>query len=160
MIFLTIGTQLGFDRLVQAVDAWAEQNPSETVIAQIGQGQYKPKYMEYTEFLSPTLLNQRMSEANLLVAHAGMGTLLTALRMQKPIVIMPRKAELKEQRNDHQFATAKWISKYDSVQVAWDESEIAAILNARAKLQTGKPFPEYANEDLLFKLSNYIEKVV
>ena len=48
MIFLTVGTQFGFDRLVKAVDEAIERRfIQEKVYAQIGPGRYLPKQMEY-----------------------------------------------------------------------------------------------------------------
>ena len=48
MIFLAVGTQFGFDRLVKVVDeAIGRQLIQDTVFAQIGPGSYLPKRMEY-----------------------------------------------------------------------------------------------------------------
>jgi UDP-N-acetylglucosamine transferase subunit ALG13 len=42
MIFVTVGSQMPFDRLVEAVDGWVGQTTRE-VLAQIGDSQLKPK---------------------------------------------------------------------------------------------------------------------
>ena len=85
MIFVTIGTQLPFNRLVKAVDAWAGRNPSMKVFAQVGPGADLPQHMEYVEFVPPSQVTQLMNEAELIVSHAGMGSVLTALRYQRNI---------------------------------------------------------------------------
>ena len=46
-----------------------------------------------------------MDAAAAIVAHAGMGTILTALETGKRLLVMPRRAALGEHRNDHQLAT-------------------------------------------------------
>ena len=56
--------------------------------------------------MSPKECTDRMVAADAIIAHAGMGTILTALEMGKPLLVMPRRAELGEHRNDHQLATA------------------------------------------------------
>ena len=53
MIFVTVGTQLAFDRLVQAVDAWVGNNPGERAYAQIGPATFQPYNMESTDFVRP-----------------------------------------------------------------------------------------------------------
>jgi UDP-N-acetylglucosamine transferase subunit ALG13 len=47
--------------------------------------------------------------AHMVVAHAGMGTILTALQYGTPIVVMPRLARYREMRNDHQVDTVKML---------------------------------------------------
>ena len=66
--------------------------------------------------------------ASLVVAHAGMGSIFTALTLGKPIVILPRRGDLKETRNNHQVATARWLSKRPGVFVANNESELVACI--------------------------------
>ena len=107
MIFVTVGYQMSFDRMVKAVDEWAKRNPGVEIFAQIGPTDFVPQNMPHTRFLSPDEFRIRIEEATLLVAHAGMGSILTAMEMQKPIVIMPRRGDLQETRNDHQIATLK-----------------------------------------------------
>ena len=53
MIFVTVGTQLAFDRLIGAVDAWAARTPGSDVFAQTGPGTYTPRHIEYAAFISP-----------------------------------------------------------------------------------------------------------
>ncbi len=60
-----------------------------------------------------------MQAATAIVAHAGMGTILTALEMGKPLLVMPRRAALGEHRNDHQLATASRFAELGRVKVAF-----------------------------------------
>lgn len=156
MIFVTVGTQLAFDRLISAVDAWAMDNPLEQVFAQIGPGEFRPKFCEFAKFLPPDKSNDMFRSADLIVAHAGMGSILTALKYRKPILVMPRKASLGEHRNEHQLATAKWLGKKAGVFVVNDEADIAAILSSRSTLQAGDSISEFA--DIAF--TNRLRSVV
>lgn len=130
MIFLTVGTQLPFDRLVKAVDDWAATSGAAAVFAQIGEALYHPVHMEWARYLPTDEFSRRIAAARLIISHAGMGTLLAALEARKPLVVMPRRAALNEQRNDHQRATAKWLRQLPGVRVAEDEAELAATLRA------------------------------
>ena len=70
-----------------------------------------------------------MLAAKAIVAHAGMGTILTALEMGKPLLVMPRRAALGEHRNDHQLATAHRFAELGRVNVAFDETELPLRLD-------------------------------
>lgn len=132
MIFVTVGTQLPFDRLIDALDRWAERNPQVRVIAQIGRGAKRPRFIEWREELSPVEFDVMMAAADLVVAHAGMGTILRAQAEDKPLVVVPRRAELGEHRNDHQLATVKYLTQADLITAAEDELRLMELLDERA----------------------------
>jgi UDP-N-acetylglucosamine transferase subunit ALG13 len=125
MIFLTMGTQEPFDRLVRAMDDWYSRTERTHVlfgqIADQRDGGYVPRNFEWVSRLSPVDYAARFAQADLIVSHAGMGSILTALHHSKPIVVMPRRAELREHRNDHQLATVKRLGVRPGIYVAEDE---------------------------------------
>lgn len=130
MIFLTVGSQMPFDRLVQAVDHWAGARGSATdVVAQIGQSDFRPAHLRHCMTMSPAEFRRACRSADFLVAHAGMGSVLTALDLGKPLVVMPRRGDLKETRNDHQLATARWLQSRPGIRVAWTETDLASVLD-------------------------------
>jgi UDP-N-acetylglucosamine transferase subunit ALG13 len=88
-----------------------------------------------------------------------MGSILTALKYKKPILIMPRRASLGEHRNDHQIATAKWLESTAGIAVAWNESGIESFLNNRDALIGGVGISEFASPDLISHLQTYIRSV-
>ena len=157
MIFVTVGTQLPFDRLVRAVDAWAGADGAPAAFAQIGDGLYRPAHMEWAHYLPADQFRSRVAAASLIVSHAGMGNLLAALAARKPLVVMPRRAALNEIRNDHQLATIKWLRQLPGVTVAADEAELTATLRAG-----DWPMPEAlrneASPELLAAVREFIEK--
>jgi UDP-N-acetylglucosamine transferase subunit ALG13 len=124
VIFVSVGTQLAFDRLVTAVDEWAAVAPEREVFAQIGPSRLSPRHIEHAQFVSPQECTERMLAAKAIVAHAGIGTILSALEMGKPLLVIPRRAALGEHRNDHQLATAQRFAELGKVSVAFDEVEL------------------------------------
>ena len=128
MIFVTVGSQLPFDRLVKAVDAWAAGSSEAAAFAQIGSSAYKPAHMEWASYLPVDSFRRRLEAASLVVSHAGMGNLLLALQAKKPILVMPRRLQLNEIRNDHQLATARWLRQMPGVTVADDTEELVQAL--------------------------------
>lgn len=127
MIFVTVGTQLPFDRLVGAVDRFYAES-DESVFAQVGASELTLSHIRHTDYLPPEVLEDRIQHCDLMIAHAGMGSVLTAMKYHRRVIVMPRHADLGEHRNDHQVSTAKWIGTLPGVVVAADESELQEIL--------------------------------
>jgi UDP-N-acetylglucosamine transferase subunit ALG13 len=126
VIFATVGSQEPFDRLIRAVDEWAASRGRFDVLAQIGNSSFRPRHIEFTKFLEPSDFNRLIRQASVVIAHAGMGSIISALEIGKPIVVMPRRGSLRETRNDHQVATAERFGSRGRVIVADDHKDFAA----------------------------------
>lgn len=129
MIFVTVGTQLPFDRLVRSIDEWAGRSGRSDVFAQIGDTEFRPSHIQWAPFLSPGETAKRISDANVIVAHAGMGTIIAGLEAAKPIIVFPRRADLGEHRNDHQLATARRFGERGLVRVATESDDLSQLLD-------------------------------
>jgi UDP-N-acetylglucosamine transferase subunit ALG13 len=146
VILLTVGTQLPFDRLVRAVDAIAPSIES-SIFAQIGESRYKPCHMAWSARLKPIEFEERMHEARVLISHAGVGSILTAQRHSKPIILFPRRAQFGEHRNDHQLATARTLAGHAGVYIAADEHQLEHFIRTASALRPCEP--SQANRDRL-----------
>jgi UDP-N-acetylglucosamine transferase subunit ALG13 len=158
VIFLTVGSSDPFDRMVRAVDEWAASSGRTDVFAQIGKAQYEPRHIEAVPFLSPSEFRRRVWAARLLVAHAGMGSIITALEAGRPIIIMPKRAGLGEHRNDHQVATAKWLGQKQGIIVAWDEADLLKKLDHEAGLCIPTLIEPHASTELIGAIRAFITK--
>lgn len=131
MIFLTVGTQEPFDRLVRAVDAWAGAHDV-PVFGQLGRleaGSHRPRHFPYETFISADAFEARLEACSVLVAHAGMGSIISALSRGKPLLMMARRASLGEHRNEHQLATAARFRGRPGLHVADEEGEVAPLID-------------------------------
>ncbi|MGY6551131.1 MAG: glycosyltransferase [Erythrobacter sp.] len=115
--------QLGFDRLITAIDTIAPAL-DQPVIAQTGKGTYQPAHMETRSNIAPAEFERLVKESRLIISHAGIGTVLTAARFAKPILLFPRRASLGEHRNDHQLATVRNLAGRPGIVVAEEEAEL------------------------------------
>ncbi len=156
MILVTVGAQMSFDRLVSAVDDWAGRTPGAEVFAQIGPAREPPRNVAWTRFLEPDEFRRRVAQADVVVSHAGMGTILTALEHGKPIVVMPRRGDLEETRNDHQVATAERFRELGAVYVARDAVELVAWLGKLSELRPGATIRACASAPLLESLRKFV----
>jgi UDP-N-acetylglucosamine transferase subunit ALG13 len=156
MIFVTVGTDLPFDRMMRVVDSWARDHDRRDVFAQIGEGGWEPEYIEFTHFLQPPDYKRRFDEASLIISHAGMGTILTALLHGKPILVMPKRALFCEHRSEHQVATAKCMCELSRVQVAKDESQLMSMLDHLPDFIAPGRIGPVASGPLIDSLRNFI----
>lgn len=120
MIFVTVGSELGFERLCRTVDEWAGAS-GHAVFAQIGPGEWQPQHMKWSRFLARDEFRRRVAASDLVIAHAGMGTILTASEFGKPVLVMPRREHLHETRSDHQVDTARHLAQLGRVHAVEDE---------------------------------------
>lgn len=128
MIFVTVGTQLPFPRLVSAMEDYAE-GTEETVIAQVGSGAGEGRHLDCRSSIPPDEFDALFAAARVIVAHAGIGTILSAKRFGRPLVMMPRRHALGEHRNDHQAATARVLEGLPGLYVAWGPEDLPALLS-------------------------------
>jgi UDP-N-acetylglucosamine transferase subunit ALG13 len=157
VIFVTVGSQMAFDRLIRAVDAWAAGADAGPVFAQIGPSDYLPRCLEYRQSLTPAEFTAAVAAAEVIVAHAGMGSVLTAMELGKPLVLMPRRGDLLETRNDHQLATARWLAQRPGIFVALDEAQLpTALAAARASAQGTATIAAHAAPELLEAIRRFI----
>ena len=121
MIFLSVGTQFPFDRLVRAVDeAFDKGSIDEEVFAQIGETSYKPSNIEYVDFLEKEQFDDCVRRATSIISHAGMGIIILALEYKKPLLVMPRLRKYSEVVNNHQVAIARKFEDLGHILVAYD----------------------------------------
>lgn len=157
-IFVVVGTQEPFDRLIKAIDDWAVRSKHSDIFAQISNAQYVPKGFKSTDFISPELFDQKFKEADLIVSHAGMGTIISALQHSKPIIVMPRLAIYHEHRNDHQVATALSFGKLGYVKDVYDPTELFNALDNSALMKAAPVIGPAASEQLITFLKQFISK--
>jgi len=125
MIFLTVGTQFPFDRLVKAVDKAAGTNGfHEHIVAQIGESSYCPENFEANPALEKAVFDQHLRKADSIISHAGMGTIAMALDHRKPLLVMPRLKKYGEVVNDHQLAIAKKFEELGYLLVAYSAEDV------------------------------------
>ena len=125
MIFLTVGTQFPFDRLVRSIDEVISRNGfQEQIFAQIGNTSYEPKNFRAVSSIEKELFDKHICEASCIISHAGMGTITTALEHHKPLLVMPRLKRYGEAVNDHQVTITKKFEELGHVLAAYGVKEL------------------------------------
>jgi len=125
MIFLTVGTQFPFDRLIQAVDLLFDEGVMhDDIFGQIGESAYKPRNFEAVVSLEKNAFDDHFRGASAIISHAGMGVITMALDHGKPLLVMPRQRKYKEVVNDHQAVLADKFEALGHLLVARDETQL------------------------------------
>jgi len=160
MIFVTVGSQLAFDRLIKAVDEWAAENKAQEIYAQIGISNYQPKNFEFCQTMTPDQYIECLSKADFVVAHAGMGTIISALEFGKVLLLLPRLACNGEHRNDHQLATATRLSHFGNISVADNEAELLVAMSDLVRQGTSleKKIQTEVSVDLIKAIKRFVNE--
>lgn len=128
MILVTLGTQdKSFDRLLKEIDKLIKKGLiKDRVIVQAGHTKYTSKNMEIFDFKSSKELNELRKEADLVITHAGVGSILDSLKLGKKVIGVARLKKYGEHTNDHQlqildkFYNDGYILKASSVSKLYD----------------------------------------
>ena len=157
MIFVTVGSQLPFDRLVRAVDQWSHERGRRDVFAQIGVARFRPRYIPWVTTLDAAQFQEKLTNADVVVSHAGTGSIITALERGKPIVVMPRRADLGETRNDHQFSMARRLQEEGLIRVAFDAAGLTRELDGIDSATPSPTIAHHATPELLATIRDFVE---
>lgn len=145
MIFVTVGTTHGFDRLIAAVDkAMDTRVIQDEVVAQIGNGTYEPRNFQYVRTLEKTVFDGHIRRSAAMISHAGMGVLTTAFEHGKRILVMPRRRQYREAVNDHQVPLAEELARLGHLLLARNEKD---LLDQVGKLDEFVPVPRRVDPD-------------
>ena len=149
MIFLTVGTQLPFERLVSCVDEFSGVHQDLEIYGQIGSCIYRPRNFVSVKELTIKEFEEKLSEASLIISHAGMGSIITALCNNKPICIMPRRVEYNEHRNNHQVGTALKFKIYRGCFVFEDLDSLEDAYIRSKSITLDNKVSKYASREML-----------
>jgi exopolysaccharide biosynthesis glucuronosyltransferase PssE len=155
VIFLSVGTQFPFDRLVKAVDEYAAQKACpEQIFAQIGQGKYQPAHFQWSRWLEPEEFETKATEASKLISHAGTGIISLALSLNKPLLVMPRKRTYREHVNDHQVELARRFADMGHLLFAEEAEEISLRISELGSFRPIERQPQI--EPLIARISCFL----
>ena len=131
MIFVCLGTQIfAFDRLLKELDNLLYNNLiSEEVFAQTGTLNYIPKYFKYEQFLSREKFEAAQKNASLIISHGGTGALISASKLGKNIIAVPRLAKFGEHVDDHQLQIVNVLESQGYVRAVYEIEKLGEIIN-------------------------------
>lgn len=133
MIFVTVGSTMPFDELLQEIDRLAGEDAlGEEVLCQTGHSGYEPRHCRFFRFEKG--LDRHFEAASLLVVHGGTGSVLQALLLGKPFVTLanPRSD------GDHQAEFLERLSEQTPFLWSRDVGELLALIE---RARAARPAP-------------------
>ena len=105
MILVMLGTQNNsFHRLLEEVQRCIDNKIiQDEVIVQAGATRFKSNDMKIFKLVSAKKLNQYVKDANFIITHGGVGSIVSCLKMGKKVIAVPRYKQYGEHVNDHQL---------------------------------------------------------
>jgi beta-1,4-N-acetylglucosaminyltransferase len=160
MIFVTVGNHYqSFDRLLKKVDEIAARISCEMVI-QRGYSEYRPQNTEHFDFVPIHTAMDYIRRSDLVISHAGIGTIILCKEYGIPLLIFPRRKKYGEHSNDHQMEIGKALEERrdGSVHVIYEEGQleekIIEVLKSRKRYT---PAENVGKKNLIKVLRTFIE---
>jgi UDP-N-acetylglucosamine transferase subunit ALG13 len=158
VIFVTVGTAgkgIDFTRLIVEMDRIAPALGREVLI-QRGPAEYEPVHARHVRYVPFDEAVGLFRQAELIVGHAGAGTVLMALRFQRPMVIVPRRIAAHElDTDDHQMQLAEPLSHMRGVRVVLEVGGLEAAI--RDLLASGEqPEPSQERRSLVAAVKEFV----
>ena len=127
MIFATVGsTQIPFERFVRALDAL----PGEQLLVQHGPVKPPAGAAQANAFMQFPQMIESMEAADVVVCHAGAGSILCALRAGHTPVVVPRLKRYQETVDDHQVEFSRALAVEGKVIAVEDLDRLSAAVEA------------------------------
>jgi UDP-N-acetylglucosamine--N-acetylmuramyl-(pentapeptide) pyrophosphoryl-undecaprenol N-acetylglucosamine transferase len=127
LIFATVGTHhQPFTRMLDALATIADRD----LIVQYGPGA-APAGVDRAEAFMP--FDEMLGfyrRAEQVITHAGVGSILCAIREGHTPLVVPRRHSLGEHVDDHQAELSRALEERGSVVVAWDTSQLSPLLDS------------------------------
>jgi UDP-N-acetylglucosamine transferase subunit ALG13 len=129
MIFVTVGTtHFQFDRLLSAV---AALDTSQELVVQRGPSRVPLDNARVVDFLSFDELNEHVRAAEIVITHAGVGSIMVALSLGRRPIVVPRLQRFGEAVDDHQVHVATQLHQTGRVRAVLDLARLReAVVSA------------------------------
>lgn len=147
MIFVCTGTQIyQFNRLLKEIDDLVEKGLiKDTIFAQIGSSDYVPKHYEYKKFVSSDEFKEWQNQADLIISHGGTGALITASKLGKNIIAVPRLSKFGEHTDDHQLQIVKVLEEKQYIRAVYNIKNLESTIDVALKHPINKPYDRESN---------------
>lgn len=154
MILVTLGTQKEqFKRLLDYIE---HSQIKDDIIVQSGHTKYESKKMKLFDFIPYEEMEKYIKKADVIITHAGTGSVLMPLKMGKKVIVCARLSKYEEHIDDHQQQLADIFSEEEYVLELNENNSLDELFK---KIKTFKPKKFISNsENFIKKLKAEIEK--
>ena len=162
-VLVTVGAQLPFKRLIKAIND-INKSLNMDVFAQVGEDSNAYEGIQVIDFLSSKEYKVKLDWCDIVIAHAGMGTIIQCLELSKKLIVVPRLAKFSEHRNDHQLDTISRFEQLTSstslMRVCRDVEDLKRTIKQIETLSETNDFFTTEKEQDTENLGTYIKKMI
>ncbi len=138
MIFVIVGTHHDpFPRLINGLSAL----PPDDLVVQYGHSPAPRAAAEVIDFLPFADMVERIRAADVVVTHAGVGSILLCLRNGRTPLVVPRRRRHGEHVDDHQVELTEALAERAKVVPVWNVGDLPRLVTT-APAPTGPRPPE------------------
>lgn len=158
-VLVSIGSMQGccFTRLFKILDKLCEENilNGQDMVAQCGYDNYVSEYYQTFDMVSDEEFKKLIDQADVIICHAGTGTVTSSLKRKKKVILFPRMLKYNEHYDDHQLELCKIFADMGYVLCAMNKKELIECIN---RIDTFEPKPFVSQKLQINKLIiNYID---
>lgn len=125
MIFVTVGThQDPFERLLSGLSGL----DPETLVVQYGSAAPPPGIARAEAYMPFDRMLECFREAEKVITHAGVGSILCATREGHTPLVVPRRPDLGEHVDEHQAELTRALAATGAVKAVWETAELESVL--------------------------------
>ncbi len=155
--FVSVGNATQpFWRLLEAVAGIATRLPQPVIIQYGAAHGFSAPQCQCVDFMGMEDFARHVTAAEVLILHAGAGSVIHAIRAGKVPVVVPRQAALAEHVDDHQSEFARELLHLGKVVVCRDTGDLRSCVDEALRIQAARPLaasqpPLVAAIDLLLR---------
>ncbi len=159
MILVLLGTQNNsFHRLLEEIEKNIKDGTiHEEVIVQAGYTKFNSYKMRIIDLISNEQLEKFQEEADLIITHGGVGSIITSIRKGKKVIAVPRIHEYGEHVNNHQIEIVKTFNEQGYIIGIEKVEDLKQALEKVKKFQPKKY--EINNKLMLKTIEEFIDKI-
>jgi UDP-N-acetylglucosamine transferase subunit ALG13 len=125
VIFVTLGTHHDpFPRLIEGLRTL----DGDELVVQHGHSPAPLDAARATRFMPFEEMLEQIRAADAVVTHAGVGTILTCLRLGRTPLVVPRQRRLGEHVDDHQVELTRALADERKVVPVWDMADLPKLV--------------------------------
>lgn len=158
MILVLLGTQNNsFHRLLEEIQRNIDNgNIKEDVVVQRGHTKFESKDMVLYNQLPLEELKKLTDEADLIITHGGVGSIITSIGKGKKVIAVPRLKKYNEHVNDHQLDIVK---SFDELGYIIGLNQVEELTKALVKVKSFEPKQYIRNTGNIVRIiEDFIEK--
>jgi UDP-N-acetylglucosamine transferase subunit ALG13 len=159
MILVLLGTfPIPFERPLRELDRLCAHGLiTEDVIVQNGYTDFTSVHLTLRPFIAPDQLLGLYERANLIITHAGTGSLIKGIKRGKTVIAVPRLLKLGEHIDDHQMEILNEFVKMQYV-IPWMEEDNLEDLLEESKTFSPRPYIS-KKKQIVDYLTDYLDQL-